>query len=305
MGDNLPTHLCLAKYNENEEHVPELVSLQSITQQEIPREELLKYELWALQRMGWILCGKYLSVFHCISVFYNYYFIARTVPAFLSCYRFLGSIFEADIGALAIAQGKSPPCTEVLQSEVDRLGALAHKQCSALATMTALDSRFKPFPCSLVAAAVLYVSRRCLGLPLDDVWPTDLVVMTRYSVEDITSLVHMIDRASEEITRWVQSGTNGTVPTTPAKVGSSVTSIHPSKSAAESNIRSGKMSLKYSVDSEEAQAALKKVAMEEAGVNDNFSPVSIAEQFEGQRKVDGKFSSTRVMSAHVLVQNSA
>lgn len=50
-----------AKYNENEEHVPELVSLQSITQQEIPREELLKYELWALQRMGWILCGKNLS----------------------------------------------------------------------------------------------------------------------------------------------------------------------------------------------------------------------------------------------------
>ena len=46
-----------AKYNENEEHVPELAALQGITQQHIPREELLKYEMWALQRMGWILCG--------------------------------------------------------------------------------------------------------------------------------------------------------------------------------------------------------------------------------------------------------
>jgi hypothetical protein len=48
-----------AKYNENEEHVPELAALQGITQQYIPREELLRYEVWALQRMGWILCGEF------------------------------------------------------------------------------------------------------------------------------------------------------------------------------------------------------------------------------------------------------
>lgn len=212
----------------------------------------------------------------------------------------MGSVFEADVVALAIAQGSSPVDTGDLQSEVQRLSTLAQKQCSALATMTALDSRFKPFPCSLVAAAVLYVSRRCLGLPLDDVWPTDLVVMTRYTVEDISSLVHMIDRASEEITRWAQSSSKGVAPTTPAKtVSGSITSIHPSKGAAESNIRSGKATLKYSFDSEEAQAALKNAAMEDAGLNDNFSPVSIAEQFQVEPKMGDEFEPAGMMNTHV------
>jgi hypothetical protein len=55
----LHIYLCVsAKYNENETLVPDLASLQNITQQVIPREELLNYEIWALQRMGWILCGE-------------------------------------------------------------------------------------------------------------------------------------------------------------------------------------------------------------------------------------------------------
>jgi hypothetical protein len=265
---------CAAKYNENEEHVPELLALQNITQQEIPQEELLKYELWALQRMGWILC-------------------ARTVPAFLSCYQQLGSAFEADVVALLGDQSAPPGASPA--AEIDRLDRIARKQCSNLATMVALDVRFKSFPCSQVAAAVLFVSRRCLGLTLGDVWPSELVVMTRYAVEDLASLVLLIDKASDEITRWVQSNKGempaehttptNTTPTKTSDVSESATSIHPSKSTADPAVL-GKKSLKYSFDSDEAKSALKNAAPVQTGaMNDNLSPISIAEHFEGTRPV--------------------
>jgi hypothetical protein len=48
----------LAKYNESEEDVPDLATLEEITQQQISNEAVLNYELWALQRIGWGLNGK-------------------------------------------------------------------------------------------------------------------------------------------------------------------------------------------------------------------------------------------------------
>lgn len=47
-----------AKYNESEENVPDLATLEEITQQKISNEAVLNYELWALKRMGWKLNGE-------------------------------------------------------------------------------------------------------------------------------------------------------------------------------------------------------------------------------------------------------
>ena len=47
-----------AKYNEREEDVPDLLTIEDIAKQPIPNDILLKYELWTLQKMGWKLTGK-------------------------------------------------------------------------------------------------------------------------------------------------------------------------------------------------------------------------------------------------------
>ena len=49
--------LISSKYNESEEDVPDLQTLEDITQQPIPNETVLNYELWALKKMGWKLNG--------------------------------------------------------------------------------------------------------------------------------------------------------------------------------------------------------------------------------------------------------
>lgn len=56
----LPSHLS-AKYNESEEDVPDLQTLEDITQQPIPNETVLNYELFALKKMGWKITGTFLS----------------------------------------------------------------------------------------------------------------------------------------------------------------------------------------------------------------------------------------------------
>jgi hypothetical protein len=57
----LPSHLS-AKYNESEEDVPDLQTLEDITQQPIPNETVLNYELFALKKMGWKITGTFLFV---------------------------------------------------------------------------------------------------------------------------------------------------------------------------------------------------------------------------------------------------
>ena len=47
-----------AKYNESEEHVPDLYTLEEITKQRLPNETILNYELWVLKKMGWRLNGR-------------------------------------------------------------------------------------------------------------------------------------------------------------------------------------------------------------------------------------------------------
>ena len=46
-----------AKFNESEEHVPDLYTLEEITKQRLPNETILNYELWILKKMGWRLNG--------------------------------------------------------------------------------------------------------------------------------------------------------------------------------------------------------------------------------------------------------
>lgn len=55
--------LISSKYNEMEEHVPPLRKLEEITQQAIPNDIILNYELWALKRMSWKLNGKWMLLF--------------------------------------------------------------------------------------------------------------------------------------------------------------------------------------------------------------------------------------------------
>lgn len=86
---------------------------------------------------------------------------------------------------------------------IERMERIIRKQCSALATMTTLDARFKSFPCSMVASAVLYVARRSIGLMGPDLWPRVLTEMTRYESLDILAIVKLIDTASSEISSWV------------------------------------------------------------------------------------------------------
>ena len=124
----------------------------------------------------------------------------------------------------------------------------------------------------------MYVSRRCLGFALDDVWPNELVVMTRYGVEDMSMIVMMIDKTSADVVKWIgdsSSAVNITnVPSTPIKTkvthSESVASIHPSKSAADVTIEEKKTTLKYDLELETTQTALKNaIAM------NNASPIAI------------------------------
>lgn len=52
--------LISAKYNESEVDVPDLETLEYLIQLPIPKDTLLNYELWTLQKLGWKLNGTYL-----------------------------------------------------------------------------------------------------------------------------------------------------------------------------------------------------------------------------------------------------
>jgi hypothetical protein len=49
--------LVSAKYNESEDAVPDLATLEDITKQRLPNDVVLNYELWILKKIGWKLNG--------------------------------------------------------------------------------------------------------------------------------------------------------------------------------------------------------------------------------------------------------
>lgn len=151
--------LISSKYNESESDVPDLATLEEITQQQISNDAVLNYELWALQRIGWTLS-------------------ARTSTAFISSYLSAGVLFESDrIGGVSI---------EV--HGVDK--AAMEKNLTNLASMCALDESFKGVKCSLLAAAILFYARRQLSLTPE--WRSELVRLTTYESKSFIDIVHKI-----------------------------------------------------------------------------------------------------------------
>ena len=189
--------LIASKYNECEDHVPDLTTLEEITQQAISNETVLNYELWALKRMGWKLngespilaCSVYLSV--CLSVrdsiltplppslSSSHLPAARTPMAFLSSYHVLGLLLPSDwcpSGSLEVSE--------------ERLKA----ECQSLATQCAIDVRFKSHKATDVAVAIAYCARRKLGVV--PVWRPELTAMTGTDpqLEPVAPVVVMIEK---------------------------------------------------------------------------------------------------------------
>jgi len=141
--------LIASKYNECEDHVPALATLEDITQQDISNETLLNYELWALKRMGWKLN-------------------ARTPIAFLSCHMVHeeGIIKSDDV--LAHARGLEP--ADVRREARNNLNLIV----GAMATTCLLNIEYKPFIASDVATAIVYVARERLENLVSPVWTAAL-----------------------------------------------------------------------------------------------------------------------------------
>jgi Cyclin, N-terminal domain/Cyclin, C-terminal domain len=154
--------LISAKYNESEEDVPDLATLEDITNQKISNDSVLNYELWALKKMGWKLS-------------------VRTPMAFLSCYLSVGITSESDFHTGYSTASKR---------EID---SVLEKQINALATLTALDAQFKEISASELAASIVFVARRNLNFSF--VWNEDLVQLTSYSLSSLSETIAHIDAA--------------------------------------------------------------------------------------------------------------
>jgi hypothetical protein len=157
--------LISAKYNESEEDVPDIATLQDITQQTITNDAVLSYELWALKRMGWKLS-------------------AWTPMAFLSAYLTsnISSAVDSDV------------TNSHSKKEID---SLLNKQISTLTSMVTLDHSFKPIQASLLAASILYIARKKLNLA--NAWNVALAELTKYSAADLLDTVTVIDRAYQAL----------------------------------------------------------------------------------------------------------
>ena len=156
--------LISAKYNESEEDVPDLASLEDITQQKITNDIILSYELWALKRMGWKLG-------------------VRTVMAFLSTYTASGIIFPEDYSS-----------NLSIKSQIEKI---LDKQLIALATLVTLDSHFKAIPTSILASAILFIARR--NLNLKTIWNEELISLTNHREIDLIKVISSIDKVYDTL----------------------------------------------------------------------------------------------------------
>ena len=132
--------LIAAKYNEMEEHVPRLHTIEDITQQTLSKETLLNFELWALKKMGWKLN-------------------ARTSVVFLGAYAQIGLCNDDDV---------SP-----LYATAMSLDAALTKEVYSLASTTMLEPRLKHFRASDIAGAIIYVARK--KFEVQPVWNLSLI----------------------------------------------------------------------------------------------------------------------------------
>ena len=145
--------LMASKYNECEDHVPDLSTLEDITQQAISNETVLQYELWALKRMGWKLN-------------------ARTPICFLCSYLRCGIILDSDRERVRDSFTQPMFVAETSKEVVNSLDSQAGKLAKKIAAACILDASFKRFLASDVAIAIVYVIRSHL---LEDAWSSELI----------------------------------------------------------------------------------------------------------------------------------
>lgn len=165
--------LISSKYNECEEHVPDLATLEEITQQSISNETVLNFELWALKRMGWKLN-------------------ARTPMAFLASYVVAGVTFPTDRCDSSIVCGES-----------EDLSTMVSRAIYTKANVLMLDTKYKKFKASSVACAVIYDVRA--SLMISPVWRPELKELTHvidptdnsHEVGQVLKLMHAADCESK------------------------------------------------------------------------------------------------------------
>ena len=169
--------LIASKYNECEDHVPDLRTLEEITQQAISNETVLQYELWALKRMGWKLN-------------------ARAPICFLCSFMVKGLIFESDV---LLGSNNTAICMreagQGVMREVEReLERIVHR----FAGHCILDAKFKSFVASDVACAIVFCARQLVGC--QQPWDAKLISHTGlnedpYESEEVRDIIRLLSEA--------------------------------------------------------------------------------------------------------------
>lgn len=154
-----------SKYHECEEHVPQLSAFASLINHHIPKNVMLEYELWVLKQMGWKLN-------------------ARTVMSFLSSYM-------CDLKALV---SRDDTCCSAPIASPSELRSLLLQHSTDLARFVLLEPQFKSYLCSKVAAALLFIARRNIGVR--PVWREELTELTSHDLVSFIEIVDAIDAAA-------------------------------------------------------------------------------------------------------------
>jgi hypothetical protein len=137
-----------SKYNECEDHVPELRKLEEIARQQIPNEILLDYELWALMRMGWKLN-------------------ARTPMAFAHCHMIHNQGVLKGDDVLLYTGGDADAARSDTQKTLNAM-------IESMAATCLLNTEYKGYLASDVAKAIVYVARGQLDNLVSPVWTATL-----------------------------------------------------------------------------------------------------------------------------------
>jgi|MDTB01.1.fsa_nt_gb hypothetical protein len=168
--------LIASKYNECEDHVPDLATLEDITQQAITNETVLQYELWALKRMGWKLN-------------------ARAPICFLCSFMVKGLIFDSDVllgsNTTLSMREAGPGAMRQVESQAEELARKYAGHCI-------LDATFKSFIASDVACAIVFCARQQVGCR--EPWDAKLITHTGlrenpHESQEVRDIIHLLSEA--------------------------------------------------------------------------------------------------------------
>jgi len=196
--------LISSKYNESEEDLPDLQTLEDITEQSISNETILNYELWALKKMGWKLN-------------------AHTPLAFISCYVVCGVASPSD--TCRDRNNYSILTTAELDKRIT-------DECYAMASFSLLQASIKPYKASDIACAILYYVRRALGVT--PVWSKDLSILSKNdpSYEGVAGAIAEFDS--------LLSSTPTFAPSSPQQINNSSTNYNESNMHTPQNLRTSR-----------------------------------------------------------------